>query len=363
MAMMMDVEWEACCIEPVRDRELERYVRREMGTLPVGIKYFAHVPWMARSMARTNWRAGMLVHISNSLSEKIALAVTQNNSCRYCFSSMRLFLRMTGLPEHHIRRLEEDAFSADLDPGELAAMRFARRLSRSNPLVSPENLEPLQAAGYSNEAIKEIALVATTMDGTNRASTFPALPPSDYDHIPKARIFRPALRFLSRGYMAKWRPGAPDCFAPEIPTDAPFGALYARLDGLPLGRAAWNRSAEAWASDILPRRSKALIFAVVARALGCEASEREAARLVAAEGMTGAELEQVLTHLSSPQLDPIEAEIVPFARETVWYTPAPIQRRLRALQESLSTPQLLELVGITAMANMVCRLCVVVNAR
>ena len=120
-------------------------------------------------------------------------------------------------------------------------------------------------------------------------------------------------------------------------------------------------SDEAWQSNILPRRSKALIFAVVARALGCEASEREAARLVATEGMTGADLDEVLTHLGSPKLDPIEAQIVPFARETVWYTPAPIQRRLRALQETLSTPQLLELTGITAIANQLCRLCAVVQ--
>lgn len=361
MTQLHKVEWEACFIEPIHDPDIEQYVRGELGGLPAGVRYYAHVPWMARAAGRMNWLAGELVHVSAPLSEKIALAVTQNNSCRYCFSSMRVILRMMGLPEAHIRRLEEDALSADLDPGELAAMRFARRLSRSNPLVSPENLEPLHAAGYSTEAIKEIALVAATMDAVNRISTFPALPPADYDRIPKARVFRPLLRFLNRRYVAKWRPGAPDYFAQEIPKDAPFGFLFAKFDGLPMGRGAWSIADEAWRSDILPRRSKALIFAVVARALGCEASEREAARLVAAEGMSGAELEHVLTHLRSPQLDPIEAQIVPFARETVWYTPAPIQRRLRALQDTLGTQAILELTGFTGMANMQCRLCTVLN--
>lgn len=361
MALMQDVEWEACFIDPVHDAELEDYVRREVGILPMGTKYFAHVPWMARAQPQINWLAGKLAHISVPLSEKIALAVTQNNSCRYCFSSIQLILRMMGLPEHHIRRLEEDALSADLDPAEQAAMRFARRLSRANPLLSAENLEPLYAAGYSTDAIKEIALVAATMDSVNRVSTFPALPPGDYDRIPKARFFRPALRFMGRGAIAKWRPGTPDFFARELPKDAPFAFLFAELDGLPMGRAMWTICDEAWRSDVLPRRTKALIFAVVARALGCEASEREAARLVAAEGMTGAELEQVLTHLRSPELSPIEAQIVPFARETVWYTPAPIQRRLRALQESLGTPAILELTGFTGMANQLCRLCTVVN--
>jgi hypothetical protein len=42
-------------------------------------------------------------------------------------------------------------------------------------------------------------------------------------------------------------------------------------------------------------------------------------------------------------------------RETIWYQPAPVQRRGRALREELSGAQLLETVGTAALANMVCR--------
>ena len=45
-----------------------------------------------------------------------------------------------------------------------------------------------------------------------------------------------------------------------------------------------------------------------------------------------------------------------FARETVWYQPAGIQRRARALRDEIGAPQLLEAIGVLALANALCRL-------
>ena len=57
-----------------------------------------------------------------------------------------------------------------------------------------------------------------------------------------------------------------------------------------------------------------------------------------------------------------EARLVPFARETVRYQPAAIQRRMRELARGLSPEEVLEAVGIAALANAVCRMSVVIDA-
>jgi alkylhydroperoxidase family enzyme len=118
---------------------------------------------------------------------------------------------------------------------------------------------------------------------------------------------------------------------------------------------------EAWASQHLSPRTKALIFAVVARGLGCSHAEREAFRLLAADGLAASEVEEILAHLASPELDPAEALIVPYARETIWYEPASVQRRGRELQKHLTTPVFLEVIGIASLANMVSRLGIVLG--
>jgi hypothetical protein len=134
----------------------------------------------------------------------------------------------------------------------------------------------------------------------------------------------------------------------------------AALDGSPVAAVVRATLDEAWSSPHLTPRTKALVCAVVARGLGDAPSERESARLLEAEGFSAGDLDEVLAHLGSPRLDPIEAQAVPFARETIWYRPAPIQRKVRALGEELEPAQLIELIGIASLANMLSRLGVLV---
>jgi hypothetical protein len=72
-------------------------------------------------------------------------------------------------------------------------------------------------------------------------------------------------------------------------------------------------------------------------------------------------VEEILAHLASPELDPVEALIVPYARETIWYEPASVQQRGRELQKNLTTPAFLEALGIASLANMVSRLGIVLG--
>jgi hypothetical protein len=99
---------------------------------------------------------------------------------------------------------------------------------------------------------------------------------------------------------------------------------------------------------------------VVARGLGCPATEAEAGRLLAAEGWEPAEIEAALAHLGSPRLDPNERALLPVARESIRYEPALIQRRARELRETLGVQPFVEFVGTCALANAVCRLGAVV---
>jgi alkylhydroperoxidase family enzyme len=103
-------------------------------------------------------------------------------------------------------------------------------------------------------------------------------------------------------------------------------------------------------------------MAVVARALGCVEGERDARTLLTREGLEPADVDQILDTLASPKLDAREARLVPFARETVRYQPAAIQKRLRAVTEGFSPEEILETVGIASQANALCRLSVVLDA-
>src|SRR5207248_3119422 len=80
-------------------------------------------------------------------------------------------------------------------------------------------------------------------------------------------------------------------------------ALVAALGDSPSAETIRRMVDDAFASDVLPRRTKALLFAVVARALGSAYVEAEVRALLAAGGDSATELDRILEHLAAPSLD------------------------------------------------------------
>jgi uncharacterized peroxidase-related enzyme len=354
MGAIEQVEWETCLVEPVRDAGLERFARRQLGSVPGWLSYLAACPWLARGLVASETLHGNLAHLDIETTQLIELVVSQDNSCRYCFASFRLLMRILGTSEQRIRRLEQDLLLSDLPPRQRAALDLARRLSRANPPPGASDLAQLRAVGFTQGQTREIALVAALAAAGNRVTTFPALPPEGIEALPDRLLFRLLRPLVSWRVRRSIRAGGPSASSADAAA-APFGYLARACDGLPLALALCGALAEAWASPLLSRRAKGLVFAVVAHGLGDAPSQREAARLLAEEGFDKADLEAVLAHLASPKLDRVESLAVPFARETIWYRPVQIQRRARALRAELGAPAFLELVGISAFANLMSR--------
>src|SRR5262249_32843435 len=155
-----------------------------------------------------------------------------------------------------------------------------------------------------------------------------AFPPEEaLEGLPRRRLF-PLIRLvMARGMRGKHQRPEP----PPRPNDPPGAAIVSALGNSPAA-GVFRRTIDAsWTSDVLPRRTKALLHAVIARALGCTISEREAYALLANEGLAASEVDDILANLGSPRLDERERLLVPFARETVRYQVAAIQRRTHAI--------------------------------
>jgi alkylhydroperoxidase family enzyme len=128
------------------------------------------------------------------------------------------------------------------------------------------------------------------------------------------------------------------------------------LAGLPASRIMKAALDGAFASGVMSRVAKALMFAVVARTLGCPHCEGAASRLLLEEGLAPAEIEHAMATLRSPRLAQREAGLLAWARDTVYYEPSSIQQKSRALDAELGDDALLEAIGVAALANGIVRL-------
>src|SRR4029453_13050810 len=105
----------------------------------------------------------------------------------------------------------------------------------------------------------------------------------------------------------------------------PFGTVVAALAGLPGATGVRAGLDGAFSSAVLPKATKALMFAVVARTLGCRISELEARKLLADDDFDDSEIDSTLLALRSPRLSQRDVRLLSWVRETVHYQTAAIR--------------------------------------
>jgi alkylhydroperoxidase family enzyme len=219
----------------------------------------------------------------------------------------------------------------------------------------------LTNAGVTSQEAAEIATYATYCVLATRIATLVAVPPSPTEKL-VGRWFSPMFRVVLELEGRKHRRQIPP---QPLPAHAiatpPMSALFRHLDGLPLASLLYRALTESLQSKILPRRTKLLLWAVVARALQCTTCEAGCRTLIAEEGIIEDEFNEVLQRLHSRGLTPLEAKLVPIARETTRYVPAAIQAKIRGLAAEIRDEELVEFVAITALSNAMARLTVVLD--
>ena len=352
-SVLESVAWESAFIAPSPDRTLEQYARQKTGVANPAVRYFTPVPWLARAVIDLHPEYGLLVHLEQHVADLVALVVSQENSCRFCYAAVRVMLWSQGMSLTRIQRLEHD-LTRDLPARTAAALAFARSQSRKGPAAAREARESGLRAGFTPDELKEIAFVVGITDFSNRATTITAVPVRGFERMPERlhmRLLRPLLGRLLKSRHVRGKP-TPLERSPSHPC-AHIVNAYA---GSPVAVALERTLQEMWDSPHVTRRCKLLMFAVIARGLGCELCSPSFHRALTAEGLSPETVAQVLMHLDAPELDDVERLLVGFARETIWYEPAPLQRRARALRERLSNVQVLEAIGVAAMANGLCRM-------
>ena len=125
--LLQDVAWEPALVEPRREVELERRIRREFGRVPDFVRYLAECPWLVEALLDGALFNARLLHLDLELGELAFLAVSHDNSCRYCYAQTRTVLRVLGVPQQRIERMEQDLFTSEIAPAARSALGLARR--------------------------------------------------------------------------------------------------------------------------------------------------------------------------------------------------------------------------------------------
>jgi alkylhydroperoxidase family enzyme len=338
--LLYEIEWAEPLLAPRKPGSLEEEAQERLS------------PWLSKAVGslsdpdRISYAPFDLMGISY-------FVASQENACRYCYGMARAVMKIAGFKEKQIQDLEHEASLAD--GLTRLVVEFARKLARSNPSPARRDQEALLAAGLSEEAACEIAAMVVKACFANRIATFLALPPNEaVERLPDGLFGRIKGFFFSRKYGSRRAP-PPAGFRNE----GPCARIIAAAGRNPT--AAWLRElTDGWyASTLLPNRSKLLIMAVIARQLGSQLCEEEATEGLAREGFGPQETQGLLATLSGASMTQLEATLLRWTRETVWYEPRAIQASTRRLLAEVGEERALEALGCAAFSNSLARLALV----
>ena len=352
--LLNEIAWGRPILPAVSDPAWEAEVKRRVGHVGEIDRRAAPNPWVREICASlVGYRpAAMPPRLFNIG----AMVTAQENSCRYCYGANRALMKVLGHSESFISRLERDATLAELDERGRAFIAFCRNLARSRPRPMKSDFDALVALGFAPLAATEMAMVIAGFCFYNRIGILGACPPEHGFESMANGLLGPVTRPLLRMVMALHRSPQPPTLDAATLADGPFGSIVAAGAGLP-GAAIFKAAlAGAFASTVLPRSTKALMFAVVARTLGCRASEREARKLATAEGFGDAEVDAALATLRCARLSKRDESLLPWARDTVYYQIGQIQKSTAALAGEIGDAAILEAIGVAALANATVRL-------
>lgn len=344
--LLNEIEWGVPLVPPMVVPEWEAEAKQRFGGSSDYLRRVAPVPWLRETCA--SWTLFPITELSLRHADLTFLVVSQENSCRYCYGAARAHMRILGYSERVISKIEREIQLAELDEKDQAFIRFCRNLARSNPRPARAQRDELIRLGFSPLQVKEATFLIADHCFHNRVASFLACPPVlVYERLGRSflgRLLRPILATANRRSVA-----VPADFVAQEGT--PFARVTGALAGLPAAYLLDRTLNGAFESPILSRRIKALMFGVVARMLECNFCQPESRKLLQAAGFNDAEVDACLASLSSPKLDARESAILAWVRETVRYQPIQIQKRTRALSETIGAQAMLEAVGAAALAN------------
>ena len=352
--LLSEITWGDSILPSVSDPAWEAEVKRRAGYVSEIDRRAAPSPWLREMcLSVVTYRP---VAMPQRLFKIVALVTAQENSCRYCYGANRAYMKVLGYSEHFISRIEQDAAFAELDEQARGFVAFCRRLARSRPRPMKAECDALVALGFAPLAVTEMALIIAMACNHNRVGLLSACPPEHgFERMangPLAPLTRPLLRIA----MALHKPAQPPMRDDAALCAGPFGPIVAAAAGVPASTIFRTALDGAFASSVLPRATKALMFAVVARTLECRASEGEARKLAAAEGFADREIDSALATLRCARLSPADEGLLAWVRDTVYYQIGPIQKKTAQLAAQIGLPAVLEAIGTAALANATVRL-------
>lgn len=136
------------------------------------IKCFSHRPDFMQQVMDFSWQVHFCDgHLPERVKEMIATLVSGQNRCPYCMHSHAYFLHTHGAEDAAVAAIGRgDIDAAPITDAEKALLRFAKLLTHEPYRNTPEQVQSLREAGWSEPQIAEAVYITAMFAFFNRVA-------------------------------------------------------------------------------------------------------------------------------------------------------------------------------------------------
>jgi uncharacterized peroxidase-related enzyme len=144
---------------PARSADILNGVQKAWGFIPNLHRVLAESPAALEAYA-TLWGIAEKTSFTPAERNIVYLSIIYENECVYCMAGHSNLSRMAKVSDEAIAAVREGRPIAD--PKLEALRRFAALITRNRGVVSQADVEAFKAAGYGNQAILDVLVLAAT---------------------------------------------------------------------------------------------------------------------------------------------------------------------------------------------------------
>ncbi len=144
-------------------KEIYDFMQQNVGVIPAPLQLASASPWMMDSVWQSIQYYSQHPTLGFGLLSSIRYLVAQQYDYVFCTGFNRNLLKMQGLSDEDIEKMENDPLNAPLDDKDRAMVAFVMKAVKTPDAVEQQDMDELHAQGWADSDIMDALAHGTNM--------------------------------------------------------------------------------------------------------------------------------------------------------------------------------------------------------
>jgi alkylhydroperoxidase family enzyme len=148
-------------------KEIYDFMQENAGVIPAPLQLSSASPWMVEMVWKSIQYFTQHPNLGFGLLSSIRYLVAQQYDYVFCTGFNKNLLKMQGLSDEDIEKMESDPLQAPLDDKDRAMVSFVMKAVKTPDAVEKEDIDSLHEQGWADSDIMDAMAHATNMIGSS----------------------------------------------------------------------------------------------------------------------------------------------------------------------------------------------------